>query len=295
MRAYARVKPYALDDGRGIQALHLGIGVQFVEITYPERQVCVGKEFHRLGLLHAHEQAGDVLFQGTLPKKHGKGMRRLLQIAGRHVSDGLVVPFVLILGTEHLGEAHDDARGIEIVVQGLALAQEFGREEQAELPVRPTAAGEEFGILRVQAPAIAHGDGRFYHHRCLGIYLQHQIDNVLYVVRVEEVLHGVVVSRCRYHHKVGISISRAAVQSGGKVKFPFRKVLLYIFVLYGGYAAVYLVHLLRYYIHGGHLVVLRQKGGYAKPDVSRAGNGYPQVLKVPHCLRMSLVPCPHYL
>ena len=35
VRADARVQTYSFDDGTGVQSLHLGVGVQFVEVAHP--------------------------------------------------------------------------------------------------------------------------------------------------------------------------------------------------------------------------------------------------------------------
>ena len=66
VRADPRVKAHAPDDGRGVQALDLRIGVKLVEVAHPEREICVGEELDRLGLLKAHVKRGDVLLYGAL-------------------------------------------------------------------------------------------------------------------------------------------------------------------------------------------------------------------------------------
>ena len=55
MCADARVEAYALDNGAGVEALYLGIGVELIEVAHPQGQISVGEELHRLGLLHAHK------------------------------------------------------------------------------------------------------------------------------------------------------------------------------------------------------------------------------------------------
>ena len=65
MRANARVEADALDDMPGIEPLHLGVGVQFVEEGNPEGKIGVGEQLDRLGLGEAHEEGVDALFDGT--------------------------------------------------------------------------------------------------------------------------------------------------------------------------------------------------------------------------------------
>lgn len=64
VRADAGVEAHAVDDGLRVQSLHLGVGVQLVEVGNSQGEVGVGEELHGLGLLHAHEEDGDVLLDG---------------------------------------------------------------------------------------------------------------------------------------------------------------------------------------------------------------------------------------
>ena len=66
------IQAYTIDYGLRIQPLHLGVGVQLVEVAHAQGEVGVGEEFHRLCLLHAHEERVDVLFQCTLMQQPGK-------------------------------------------------------------------------------------------------------------------------------------------------------------------------------------------------------------------------------
>ena len=66
------IQTYTIDYGLRIQPLHLGICIQFIEIRHTQCQISVGKELHRLCLLHAHEERVDVLFQCTLMQQPGK-------------------------------------------------------------------------------------------------------------------------------------------------------------------------------------------------------------------------------
>ena len=191
MCADPRVQADALDDGGRVQALHLGIGVQLVEVAHAEGQVRVREELHRLRLLKAHIQRGDVLRYRTLLKQFRKCMRGLLQ--ERYVgqgADGIVLLRELRM-FDYLGYTHDDAARIEVVVKGLALTQELRGEYQVQ-PFQPLLP-----VLHVEAPAVAHGDGRLDDHHGGGVHLQHQVDDLLHVRGVEVVPDRVVVRRGR--------------------------------------------------------------------------------------------------
>ena len=62
----------------------------------------------------------------------GLGFGFCLGIANGGNGGIFFVPLFATIGGEHLGIAHDDAAGIEVIVKGFALAEEFGREEQVE-------------------------------------------------------------------------------------------------------------------------------------------------------------------
>ena len=80
---------------------------------------------------------------------------------------------------------------------------------------------------------------------------------------VEEVLHRVVIGGSSYHHKVGITISRSAVERGFEIERLLGEILLNILVLYGRNALVDFLHLFGDNIHSGHLMMLRQERSYA--------------------------------
>ena len=59
------------------KALHLGIGIQLVEIADAQGKIGVGKQLDCLRLGKSHEQRVDILLDGALLQKCGKGVRRL--------------------------------------------------------------------------------------------------------------------------------------------------------------------------------------------------------------------------
>ena len=203
-RADAGIETDALDDVGRAQALHLGIGVQLIEIAHAEGQVGVGEELHGLCLRDAHEQRVDVLLDGTLLQKGGKRV-------------GSLVETLVVSGT-----AHDDARGIEVVVERLALAQELGGEDD---------------VVGARLPAdgigVAHRNGRLDHHDGIRIHLHDQPDHLLDMRRVEIVLHRVIVGRCGDDDKLRAGIGLAAIERGMEVELFLAKVFLDVFVLDG--------------------------------------------------------------
>ena len=60
------IQAHTLDDCLRVQALHLGIGVQLVEVAHSQCQIRIGEEFHCLCLGQTHEQRVDVLLDGSL-------------------------------------------------------------------------------------------------------------------------------------------------------------------------------------------------------------------------------------
>ena len=280
--ADAGVEAHALDDGAAVEALDLGVGVQLVEVAHAQGEVGVGKEFHSLGFLHAHEQGVDVGLQRAFLQQGGEGAGELFCLG---VADGLDggVLFVELLTLDEFGVAHDDAAGIEVVVEGLALAQEFGGEEEVEVAAFEFGLEEELqGVLLVERTGVAHGDGALDDHHGLGVDLQHEVDDFFHVRGVEVVLHRVVVGGCGDDDEVGIAVGGAPVERGGEVERFFGQVFLNILVLNGRNAVVNLLYLFGHHVDGGDLVVLCQQGGNAQADIAGTGYGHLEVLKFTH-------------
>lgn len=176
---------------------------------------------------------------------------------------------------DDLGDAGYDARGVEVVVEGLALAEEFGEEEEVEL------SDSTGGVADVEAAAVSYGYGGFYHHDGVGIDAEHEVDHVLYAVGVEEVLDGVVVCRGGDDHEVGVAVGLGSVERGCEVKLLFGEIFLDILVLYGRAAGIDEVDFLGNYVDGCHMVVLGEECGYAETNVAGSGHGY--FILLVHC------------
>lgn len=78
VRADAGVETDPVDDGAGVKALHLGVGVQLVEVADTEGKVGVGEELHGLGLGRAHKEDRHVLLDGSLGDETGEGVGGIL-------------------------------------------------------------------------------------------------------------------------------------------------------------------------------------------------------------------------
>ena len=271
MRSDARVQTDTLNDGLRIQSLHLRIRIQLVEIAYTQRQIRVGEQLHCLRLLQSHEQRIDVFLDSPFLKQRRKLVRLLFQMLAR---DSLNRPVLLVASLYQLRTSHDDAAGVEVVVQRLALTQELRREQQVELLSRQGRRGTElFRILHVQAAAVPHGNGTLDDHHRVRIHLQHQVDHLLHVRRIEIILHRIVVRRSRNHHKVRFPVSRSPVERSCQVEFLLRQILLDILILYRADTFVYLLHLFRNHVDSHHPVMLRQQSSDGQAHITRSRYG----------------------
>ncbi len=238
MRAYARVEAHALYDGLRVEAFHLGVGVELVEVTHAEGQVGIGKEFDGFGLGAAHKEYGHVLLDGALLDDGAEGV------------GGLGQRFSII--------ADDDAAGVEVVVQRLALAEELRGEDDAGHYHPEAAVGLALAVAELLAHVggVAYGHGGLDDHGGVGVDFQHQLDDFLYVACVEEVLLGVVVGGGRYHHELGVFVCRTPVEGCRKLKRLLRQIFLDVFVGYGADFTVDLLYFLGDHVNCRHLVML---------------------------------------
>ncbi len=252
VRAYARVEAHALDDGLRVEAFHLGVGVELVEVAHAQGQVCVGEELDRFGLGAAHEEYGHVLLDGAFFDDGAEGV------------GGLGQRFSVV--------ADDDSAGVQIVVQRLALAEELRGEDDAGHDHPEAAVGLALAVAEFLAHVggVADGHGGLDDHGGVGVDFQHQLDDFLYVARVEEVLLGVVIGGGRYDHELGISVGCTPVEGSGESQRLFRQVFLDVFVGYGADFTVDLLYFLGDYVNCRHLVMLRQQRGNAHAHISRS-------------------------
>ena len=160
------------------------------------------------------------------------------------------------------GASHDDARGIEVVVEGFAFAEKFGGEEEV-------VAVEALAQLR----GVTYGDGAFDDNDGALVDAHHFAHYTFHGRDVEKVALHVVVGRCGDDDKVGFGIGFRPIESGGQLKRFFGKITFDVLILDGRLSAIYHVDFLGHDVHRGDLVVLCQKGGDAQADIAGTGNG----------------------
>ena len=242
--ADAGVETHAVDDLLRVEAFHFGIGVELVEVADAQGEVGIGEKFHGLGFGGAHEEGVDVGFERALLEEGSEGAGSFVQVR---------VAF---------GASHDDARGIEVVVEGFAFAEKFGGEEEV-------AAVEALAQLR----GVTYGDGAFDDDDGVLVDAHHFAHYTFDGRGIEDVTLHVVVGRCGDDDKVGFGIGFRPVEGGGQLKRFFGKIAFDVCVLNGRLSAIYHVDFLGHDVHGSYFVVLRQKSGDAQADIAGAGNG----------------------
>ena len=193
-------------------------------------------------------------------------MRGILKVVAGYCLDCFVF---FIEPVNHLGISDNDAAGVEVIVKRLALAQELRREQETQLVcLVPSVLLELLGILYIEASAVAYRDGALNDHRCIGVRLEYQVNDIFDVVCVKEILLRVVIGGRRNDNEFRIAVCACAVQCGGEVKFLLCEIFLYIIVLYRGLPAVYHLHLFGDDIHCRYLVVLCQQCGNTKAYIA---------------------------
>ncbi len=104
MSTNARIKANAIDDLLGVQPLHLGISIQFVEVADTQCQIGVGEQFNSLCLGKAHEQSVNVLFNCAFLQEFCKSVCRFHQTSIIHIC------------------TDNDTGRIKVVIQSFALS-----------------------------------------------------------------------------------------------------------------------------------------------------------------------------
>ena len=181
--------------------------------------------------------------------------------------DGLVLCLILFAG-HHLGNAHDDTAGVEVVVEGLGFAQELGAEQEIKL------LHALLLVFEVEAAGVAHRDGALDDHHCVGIDLENRIDDSLHGRGVEEVLLGVVVGGGSDDHKLGIAIAGLLVEGGLKREGLVGQIILDVVVLDGRLFMVHQVDALGDDIDSGDIIMLCQQSGDTQTYITGSCNGY---------------------
>lgn len=257
--ADARLQAHAVDDVAGVESADLAVGVELVEVGNAQRQVGVGEELNGLGLGGAQHELRDANGAVGVHAFQLGGVGALGEQACEALGsrDGVGVL---------LGRAHHDTAGVQVVVEGLALAQELGAEENLAV-AQPLA----------QARGVAHGDGRLDDDPGVRVHRAHGGDGGLDGARVEEVPVRVVVGGRGDHGVVGARVGLRHVDGGVQVELALprlglRKEALDLVVLDGRYIAVDLLDLLGHDVQRAHLIVLREQDGKGQADVAGTGD-----------------------
>lgn len=257
--ADARLQAHAVDDVAGVEASHLAVGVELVEVRHAQRKVGVGEELDGLGLGGAQHELRDALGAVGVHALQLGGVGALGEQAGellrRRDGRGVV-----------LGSADHDAAGVQVVVERLALAQELRAEEDLAV-AQPLA----------QACRITDGNGRLDDDPGVRVHRAHGGDGGLDGARVEEVSVRVVVGGRGDDGIVGARIRLRHVDGGVQVELALprlglRQEALDLVVLDGRLEVVDLLDLLGHDVQRVHLVVLREQDGKGQADIAGTGN-----------------------
>ena len=257
--ADARLQAHAVDDVAGVEAADLAVGVELVEVGHAQRQVGVGEELHGLGLGGAQHELRDADGAIGVHALQLGGVGALREQAGELLGgrDGVSVL---------LRRAHHDAAGVQVVVEGFALAQELGAEEDLVI-AEPLA----------KPCGVADGDGRLDDDPGVRVDRAHGGDGGLDGARVEEVPVRVVVGGRGDDGVVGARVGLVHVHGGVQVELAFprlglSKEALDLVVLDGRLVVVDLLYFLGHDVQRVDLVVLREQDGEGQADVAGTGD-----------------------
>ena len=232
-----------MDDGARVQPAQLGEGVQFVEKTDAQSQIGVGKQLDGLGLAAAGHQQLHVLFLCPLLQKPGESVRLLRQHRVGKV------------------RSHDNAAGIEVIVQSLPLPEEFRTDQNM--------AGRIFGLHGLGE---AHGNRALNDHDGLRRIAQHLADHRFHHGGVECIFPRIEIGGHGDDHIFSPGIAILRVQSGPKPQMRLIQIRIQIAILDGRNAPVEHVHLLRRHIHHAYGVMLSQQHCLRQPHIAHSGN-----------------------
>ncbi len=163
----------------------------------------VGEEIDRFGLGAVGEQRGDVWLDGALLEQIGKGF----------------CPLRLL--------ANDDTAGVQVVVEGFAFAEEFGREDQV------------VGIQRLSGFCrVVYRYRRLDNHHLLWVDRDDILDDCLDEPGIEIVGLGVVVGGGGDDDEVGTGIGLCFVRRGAEVQRLVGQEVFDLFVFDQGFFLV---------------------------------------------------------
>ena len=232
MIANAWIKAHAFDDLPRVQTLHLGVGVQLVEVTDPQRQIGVGKKLDCLCFGKAHDKSIYVFLDCTFLQQTSKSICSFHQTS------------ILYIG------ADNNAARIQIVMQGFRLAQEFRAEDDIVTVVflahRSRKANRNCGLN---------------YHDSIRVVLDDQLNNRFNRRSIKEVLLAVIVSGSRDNNKVRVLVGRFRIKRCNEIQIFLCEILLNILVLNRSLLLIDEVYLFRDNIHCHNLIMLTQQRG----------------------------------
>ena len=179
-----RIKADSIDDLLCVQSLHLCISVQLIEIGYTQCKIGICKQFNCLCFRKSHKQGINIFLNSTLLQKFRKSMCCFYQSDILHIS------------------TNDDTRRIQVIVESLALTQEFRTEDD---------------IVTVELLAyrcsIANRNRTLNNHDSFRIILNDQFDYSFNCRCIKKVLLGIIICRCSNYYKISITVCFLCIQS----------------------------------------------------------------------------------
>ena len=224
MRADTWIEANTVDDLLSIEAMGGGVGIKLVKVRDAHGQVSVGKELDSFGFRSISKKDGDVLLDGAFFEQTSEDL-------------GALGAFT-----------HDDARRVQVVIEGPAFTQELGREDK---------------ILRTHGFAsfdgITHGDGRLDDHGGIRINRHNVTYHRLNGFGIEVVGFRVIVGRGSDNDVVRPFVSVLLIERGPEVQWLVLEVVLKFFVINRGLIAIEHRDFLRDDVEGYDFMVLRQQ------------------------------------
>ena len=260
MVANARIQAHSLDYLSRIKFAHLRIRVQLIEICNAKGQISVGEKLYCLRFGSAAQQQGNASCSVCV--------FAILFLFGSALQQKLRE---LACGTPRFfigGGANHNARRVQVVVKGLALAQEFGGEDYALIA---QTLAQLFGI--------PNRNGGLDNDPCFLVHGTDGLNGGLHARGIEEIHLGVVICGRGDYCEIDVFVSLAFIQRCCKVQFavaggmPVQKLLDFL-IGDGAFALVEQGDFFGHHIKGSHLVVLRQQHCQRKAHISHSCYGY---------------------
>lgn len=155
----------------------------------------------------------------------------------------------------------DDARWVQVVVQGTAFAQKFGREDEVVA-----------FKLRTCFNGIANRYGGFDDHHRLRINAHDILNNGLNRTCVEVVGFGIVISRRSDNDIICPCVGFVFIERRLKIEGFVSQVVFNVGIVNGRLPAIEHLDLLRNDVERNYFIVLSEKNGVREPYVTSTGD-----------------------